>query len=110
MSTHGTKFISVPGKKKKKFRSQLIAQNVWGQIFRDKYHKEKRRETKGMSLCLHAHTAHADAKIWFVSGTPWSTSLQDLDGGFPVFYVKESWDMHAQLRKAELQEYNKLLS
>lgn len=101
LSTHESSFVSVPGKKRKEFRSQSIEGDVWGQIFRDKYHKEKRRETKDMSLCLQARTAHADAKIWFISGTSWSMSPRDLDGMFTVLYVKETWDMHAQLRKAD---------
>lgn len=110
LSTHESSFVSVPGKKRKEFRSQSIEGDVWGQIFRDEYHEEKRRETKGMSLCLQARTAHADAKIWFISGTPWSTSPRDLDGVFSVLYVKETWDMHARLRKADPQEYNKLIT
>lgn len=110
LSTHESSFVSVPGKKRKEFRSQSIEGDVWGQIFCDKYHKEKRRETKGMFLCLQARTTHADAKIWFISETPWSTSPQDLDGVFLVFYVKETWNMYARLRKADSQEYNKLIT
>ena len=63
-----------------------------------------------MSLCLRACITHANAQIWFISGTPWSTSSRDLDGLFSVFYVKETWDMHAPLKKADSQEYNKLIT
>ena len=65
---------------------------------------------KGMSLYLHACTAHANTKIWFVSGTPWSTSPRDLDGVFAILYVKEAWSKHARLRKIDLQKYNKLIT
>ena len=110
LSTHESSFVSVPGKKKKEFCFWSIEQDVWGQIFRDKYHKEKTRQIKGMSLFLQACTAYTSAKIWFISGTPWSTSPQDLDGVFSVLYVKETWDMHVQLRKAKPQKYNKLIT
>ncbi len=70
LSTHESGFVTMPGKKKQEFRSKLTAQDVWRQIFRDKYHEEKRRETKGMSLCLGAYTTHSETKIWFMSGTP----------------------------------------
>lgn len=60
-STHETEFVSVPGKKRKEFRSWSIAQDVSGQISSDMYHKEKRREMKGISLCLHACTAYDNA-------------------------------------------------
>ncbi len=100
----------MPGKKRQEFRSKLTAQDVLGQIFRNEYHEEKRRETKGMSLCLVAYAAHSEAKIWFVSGTLWSTSPRDLDGVFAVFYVKNEWDKRPRLMKAEPQEYMKLIS
>ena len=42
--------------------------------------------------------------------TPWSTSLQDLDGVFAVFYVKNRYDKRLRLKKAEPQEYMKLIT
>ena len=63
-----------------------------------------------MSLCLQACTTHANAKILFISGTPWFMSPQDLNRVFSVLYVKKTWNMHAQLRKADPQEYNKLIT
>ncbi len=110
LSTHESGLITAPGKKKQKFRSKLTAQDVWGQIFQDEYYEEKRREIKGMSLCWGARAAYSEAKIWFVSGTPWSTSPRDLDRVFAVFYVKNEWDKRPRLRKAEPQEYIKLIS
>lgn len=74
LSIHESGFVTVPGKKRKEFRSKSTAQDVWGQIFRDEYHEEKGKETRGMSLCLGARAAYSAAKIWFISGTPWSTS------------------------------------
>ncbi len=61
-------------------------------------------------MCLGAYAAHSKAKIWFVSGTLWSTSPQDLDEVFAVFYVKDKWDKHSRLKKAETQKYMKLIS
>lgn len=49
--THDSKFVSMFGKKKKKFWFQSIEQNIEGEIFYDKYSKKKRK-TKGMSLYL----------------------------------------------------------
>ncbi len=63
-----------------------------------------------MSLCLGTCAALSEAKIWFVSGTPWSTSPRNLDRVFEVFYVKDEWDKHLRLKKAEPQEYMKLIS
>ncbi len=57
-----------------------------------------------------ACAAHSETKIWFVSGTTWSTSPRDLDGVFAVFYVKDEWDKRPRLKKAEPQEYMKLIS
>ena len=90
LSTHKNSFISVFGKKGKEFCSQLIEQDVWGQIFFDEYHEEKGRETKDMSLCLQSCITHVDTQIWFISGTLWSMSPRDLDGVFSIFYVKET--------------------
>ena len=70
LSTHETGFVTVPGKQRREFCSNLTVQDVWGQIFQDEYHEEKRREIKKISLCLDACTAHFEAKIWFVSETP----------------------------------------
>ena len=63
-----------------------------------------------MFLYLYTYTTHADIKIWFISGTPWFTSPRDLNGVFSVLYIKETWDMHTWLRKADPQEYNKLIT
>ena len=90
LSTHKSSFVSVPGKKRKEFCSRSIEQDVWGQIFYNKYHKEKGRKIKDMSLWLQARTAHANTRIWIISKTPWSTSPQDLDEVFPVHYIKET--------------------
>lgn len=97
-------------KKRQEFCLKLIAQDVWGQKFWDKYHKKKKRETKEMCLCLRAYTTHSEAKIWFVSGTWWSTSPQDLDEIFVVLYIKNKWDKHPRLKKIKSQEYIKLIS
>ena len=70
LSTHENSFISMPGKKKKKFCSQSIEQDVWGQIFYNKYYKKKKSERKCMFLCLQACIGHSNAKIWFISATP----------------------------------------
>lgn len=100
----------MPEKKKREFHSKSTAQDVWGQIFRNKYHEEKTRETKEMSLCLGACAAHSEAKIWFVSGTPWSTSPWDLNGVLAVFYVNDKWNKRLRLKKTEPQKYMKLIS
>lgn len=110
LSTHEAGFVEVPGKKRKEFRFKSFTQDVWGQIFRDEYHEEKRRDTKGMTLCLAARRAHPDARVWFVSGTPWSTSPRDLDGVFSVLYIKKIWDNHARLDKAGPEAYGKLIT
>ncbi len=60
----------MPGKKRHEFHSKSTAQDVWGQIFRNKYHEKKKRETKRMSLCLGAYIAYSETKIWFVSEIP----------------------------------------
>lgn len=54
-----------------------------------------------MAKCLGARRAHAEARVWFVSKTSWSTSPRDLDGVFAVLYVKNIWNNHARLKKAE---------
>ncbi len=69
LSTHETDFVTMPEKKRQEFCLKLTAQDMWGQIFQDKYHEEKKRETNGMSLCLNAHSAYSKAKIGFVHKT-----------------------------------------
>ena len=75
------------GKRGKNPRSNSFPQDICGQIFWDEYHEEKRRETKGMSLCLATRKAHPDARVWFVNDTPWPTSPRGLHGVFAVLYV-----------------------
>lgn len=87
-STHEIGFVTVLEKKKQRFYPKLVAQDVWDQIFRNEYHEEKKRVTKGMSLSWSICIAHSKAKIWFVSETLWSVFLWGLDRVFAVFYVK----------------------
>lgn len=109
LSTHEIGFIIIFGKKRQEFCWKLTAQDVWGQKFRDKYHEEKRRETKGIFLCLSACVTHSEAKI-LLSETPGSTSPWDLDGVFAIFYVKNEWNKRPRLKKAKPREYIKLIS
>lgn len=62
-STHKIGFVTMLEKKKREFYSKSIAQDMWGQIFRDKYYKEKRKETKRISLCLNTYATYCKAKI-----------------------------------------------
>lgn len=63
-----------------------------------------------MSLCLGAHSAHSKGKISFVNRSPWFISPRDLDGVFAVFYVKNKRDKRPRRKKAEADEYLKLIS
>lgn len=94
----------------REFCSKSITQDICGLIFPDKYYEEKKKETKAISLCLGACAAHCKAKIWFMSRSLWSPSLQNLDGVFAVFYIRDKWDKCSRLKKTELQEYLKLIT
>lgn len=107
---YGSGFISVPKKERKKFCFWSIAQDVWSQIFHDKYHDKKKRKVNRMFLYLHTCFTYANAKIWFASKTFCSIFPQDLNEMFVVFYVKKIWSKYARLKKADLQEYNKLIT
>lgn len=109
-STHKISFITIPRKKKQKFGLKLTVQDMWCQIFQDKYHKKKKRETKGMCLYLGACVAHSKAKIWFVSEILWFISLWDFDRVFTVFYVKDEQNKRLKLKKTKSQEYMMFIS
>lgn len=70
LSTYKTGFITMLGKKRREFCLKSTAQIVCDQIFQNKYHEEKTRETKRISLYLGACAVYSKAKIWFISGTP----------------------------------------
>lgn len=63
LCTYEINFVIVPWKKKRELHSKLIAQDIYGQIFQNKYHEKKKIETKRMSLYLSAQATHFKAKI-----------------------------------------------
>lgn len=109
LSTHKSNFANLSEKKREKFYFQLIKKNVCHQIFHNKYQKKKQCKTKDMFLYLWACIADANIKIWFINGTSCFMFLQDIDKLFSIFYIKKIWDMHAQLKEANVQEYKKLI-
>lgn len=62
-SIYKIRFVTIFEKKKQEFCSKSIPQHIWGQIFKDKYHKKKKWETKKMFVYLSAYTAYFKTKI-----------------------------------------------
>lgn len=89
-------------------RKMSEQRDVWGQIYRDEYHEEKGVGTVGMDICRSAKTTNNGCQVWFVLGTPWAKSPQDLQGVLKVL-SGPSWQNHPSLRAAMGKQYGKLI-
>ena len=79
-----------------------------GQVYQNKYHKEKGVGTIGMDVCRNVRTKNDGYKVWFVSGIPWAKSPQDLQRVLEVL-SGPSWEHHPCLKTATGEQYRRLI-
>ena len=63
----------------------------------------------GMDICRNAITKNNGCQVWFVSGTPYAKSPQDLQRVFEVLSGL-SWKHHPCLKAAIREQYRRLIS
>ncbi len=66
------------GKIRTVHRQELEQQNVWKQIYQDKYYKEIGVSTVGIDICQNTRNKKKECQVWFVLGTALAKSLRDL--------------------------------
>lgn len=59
-----------PEKTKAVTSTEVTHQDAWGQVFHDKFHKEKGLGTRGISLCQDIRKTNSICIVGFVSSTP----------------------------------------
>ena len=90
-------------------RLESKQRDVWSQIYRDEYYEKKGVGTIGIDVCWNARTKNDGCQVWFVLGTPWAKSPQDLQEVLEVLSGL-SWKHHPCLKTATEEHYWRLIS
>ncbi len=94
------------GKIRTVHRQESEQQDVWGQIYQDEYHEEKRVSTVEMDICRNVRNKNKECQMWFISGIPCAKSPRDLQSVLEVL-SGPSWEHYPTLKVAMGEQYGR---